>query len=428
MTERIFERKRPFTGWLLVLVFALGLAGYPLVAPLPLILNVDSREISIPYRGFFLGLALMVIVAVIRRRDSFYFGRFWWVFWLFWGIYITRLFADTIVSPMPLRLPIEEYYLQVFGLVLFPTIAFFAVLKPEECRLAIFATLIVSVLACLANYYLAIDVLLSGSIYRLGTETLNPISFGYLGATVVLLASFALLRLSLQGLQGKIFMLCSIAIGLLAVGLAGSRGPLAALVITILVLLVYTLRQNTARRAAALTVFLVVFAWIALPYVVEMGSGIVERVEATGSGADPSDEDRIWLWTGAWSIFLDHPVVGSGIEPHSLGFYPHNVVLEGFMATGILGGSLLLLMLLYAAKIAIGLLQSRSEYGWIGLLYIQQLFAAITTGAIYGSTGLWYTMAAAVSADWALRLIRRQYSRARPSVQQTPGLALGVPR
>lgn len=426
MTASILERNRPFTKWLLILLFALGIAGYPFVAPLPLILDVESRVISVPYRGFFLGVALVVVLAVIRRRDSFYFGQFWWIFWLFWGIYITRLFVDTIVSPVPLRLPIEEYYLQAFGLVLFPTIAFFAVLKPDECRLAIFATLLVSILACLANYYLAIEALLSGSIYRLGTETLNPISFGYLGTTVVLLASFALLRLPLRGLQGKIFIFCSIAIGLLAVGLAGSRGPLAALVITILVLLVYTFRRN--RSAAALIVFLVAFAWIALPYVVEMGSGIVERVEATGSGADPSDEDRIWLWTGAWSSFLDHPVVGSGIEPHSLGFYPHNVVLEGFMATGILGGGLLLLMLLYVAKTAIGLLQSRSEYGWIGLLYIQQLFAATTTGAIYGSTGLWYTMAAAISADWAQRLIRRQHNRTRPSVQQTPGLALDAPR
>src|SRR5262245_24365315 len=413
MTEAIFQRRRPFTAWLLALLFALGLAGYPLVAPLPLILDVDSRVISVPYRGFFLGLALIVIAAAIQRRDSFYFGRFWWIFWLFWGIYITRLLADTIVSPLPLRLPVEEYYLQVFGLVLFPTIAFFAVLKPDECRLAIFATLIVSVLACLANYYLAIGALLSGSIYRLGTETLNPVSFGYLGAMVVLLASFALLRLPLRGLRSKIFMLCLIPVGLLTVGLAGSLGPLAALVITILVLLAYTLRQNTARHAAALTVFLVAFAWIALPHVVEMGSGIVERVEATGSGADPSDEDRIWLWTGAWSSFLDHPVVGSGIEPHSLGFYPHNVVLEGFMATGILGGSLLLLMLLYVVKIAIGSLQSRSEYGWIGLLYMQQLIAAITSGAIYGSTGLWYTMAAAISAHWAQRLIRRQHNRTR---------------
>lgn len=418
--------KSSIRDWLLVLLYVLGIAGYPLVAPLPLMFEVDSRIVTVPFRGLFLAIALVVFLSMIRRRDTIYTGQFWWPYSIFWGIYIARLLVDTLISPIPLRLPVEEYYLLVFGLVLLPTNAFFSVLKPVANRSAIFATLVLSVLACLATYYLGIDTLVSGSVGRLGTETLNPISFGYLGATVVLLASFILLRLELRTHLGKVLLLGSIALGLLSVGLAGSRGPLAALVVTVLVLVGHAVRQTSMRHAAAFSLVLIASVVVALPYVVEMGSGIVERIEMTGTGLDPSDEDRFWLWRIAWAAFLDNPLLGNGIEPASVGFYPHNIVLEAYMATGFVGGCLLLFMLVYVGKRALDLLSLNPGYGWIGLLYIQQVVAAIFSGSIYGSTGVWYLMAAVVSAERTHRSLKAQRSRTQVDLPMNGRRPIGV--
>ena len=73
---------------------------------------------------------------------------------------------------------------------------------------------------------------------------------------------------------------------------------------------------------------------------------------AAYSSANDSVYGRQNLVRDAWHEYLDHPWLGSSIVEKKSLFYPHNAIVEAFMATGTFGGaafSLLALIAIYRA-------------------------------------------------------------------------------
>jgi O-antigen ligase len=95
--------------------------------------------------------------------------------------------------------------------------------------------------------------------------------------------------------------------------------------------------------------------------------------------------------------FITHPIFGDSILEKTTGFYPHNLVLEGFMATGLIGGISLLVWILGVALCSLRLLSRGGESGWIALLSLQYLIGAMFSGGTWQQASMWGFGAASIA-------------------------------
>jgi O-antigen ligase len=137
-------------------------------------------------------------------------------------------------------------------------------------------------------------------------------------------------------------------------------------------------------------------------FALEQGSGSIERIFATEeelsgtSRFSGTENSRLYLYSLVLEKVEKNPLFGFGLElPDGLG-YPHNLILESFLALGILGGLMFIILQIYMLFQAFALLKHKNSYkaawGWLGILFIQYFIASMSSGSIYGSYVLWYLM------------------------------------
>lgn len=394
-------------SWAIAGLFALLIAGYPLAAVIPVLAGIENRLVSVPFRALFLLLALAVIAFLGIRRRTLYTGVFWVLLAIFWLLYGLRLLLDTVYVPAALRLSSVEYLLFSIGMTFIPMIAFMVGAGGATLERARKATLVGSVAACCIILGLAASRQLSGDagmlwVGRIGIRTLNPIALGHLGASLVLLASYSLLRPKFAG-RSVAGLILAVGIGLVTVTAAASRGPVLALGVTMVALLASTYRHGARVRAPLLGGIILtggVLAAVALEQ--RFGISILYRLVSTiGAGPEWAPDIRVQLVSRAWEQFLSSPILGSGLEEQVSRYYPHNVIVESFMATGIAGGITFVLLILTSSYMAWRLLIRDSRHAWIALLYAQYLIGAQFSGALYTNGAMWALMGAVVARSRA---------------------------
>jgi O-antigen ligase len=199
-------------------------------------------------------------------------------------------------------------------------------------------------------------------------------------------------------------------LGLALMTVAATRGPIVSLLV-----ILFTLGANAAIRvirdsAKSIVTLLVLsavffmFPMQLLQYVEQhYGFTVLSGLELMGTEYDQSAESRRTSFAGAWEQFLENPIVGDSLEEKLTGFYPHNNILEAFMATGILGGSMMVLLYLFSIATAIKLIASKSTYSWIGVILLQYIVGTQFSGAIWSSDALFCLMALASVSVAGLR-------------------------
>jgi len=173
---------------------------------------------------------------------------------------------------------------------------------------------------------------------------------------------------------------------------SASRGPVVATTFALCVYGVSRLdRKNGVLNFLAVGTFFLAGIWLASLVESKLGfssmSRIINLIEMGGS--DASASVRLSLISAAWDQFLSSPLFGSGLEERYSRFYPHNVIVEAFMATGIFGGIAFLALLIAASLYSWRLLIKRSQSGWIAMLCIQYLIAGQFSGSLWGNSGMW---------------------------------------
>jgi O-antigen ligase len=125
------------------------------------------------------------------------------------------------------------------------------------------------------------------------------------------------------------------------------------------------------------------------------GFTVLSGLEVIGSDDDQSGNIRKLLFQSAWEQFTNSPVIGDGLEEKSMRFYPHNNIIEAFMATGLLGGSIILTLYFLSIINSLKLIISNSEYTWVGLILLQYIVFTQFSGALWQSGALFSLMAIA---------------------------------
>jgi O-antigen ligase len=328
-----------------------------------------------------------------------------------WWLLIARMLQGTLFDPLPGEpgMPVSQYLLLSLGACFLPALGFLA--APNAATLELARRLIESLgtVAMLLLVYLAFGALAEGRLFqRLSTEVLNPISVGHLGASVFIVTLFGL-----AASRGMARLLRWAVIGLAVVVTVASlsRAPILS---AVLLALVYAFTQRQRGRLGAgrvavrlgLLVGAGALCAMALVYIetqtpLQLTSRFVEV------GADASSRERELLFAGAWDQFMRDPLLGDAYIERRFRSYPHNIILESMMATGIVGLTLLLLVVLLACVAATRLVLGSHAVAWVGFLYFQNLIAQMFSGALLLDGRFWAFTLAVLALAAALRRQRR---------------------
>lgn len=369
---------------------ALSLAGYPFVAAVSNALGMASTNYSLAMRIF-----IIVLSGILLVKNGSLLLRAGWVGYavvVFWVFYFLRIYADVSNPYLSLFRSASDYWMWSLGACLIPMLALSTVSREcsiaESMQLCFWLALSAAILAVVFGS--ATAVASSGLEYesgRLRLNSLNPISAGHLGLSLLIVSVWKAFA-GARGLR-ELSALIGIAIGFYLLLASASRGPLVAF---ILVAFFYLSSLRSKKLLIVMPLFCVVAlgTFFAIESLENQGQfTLLSRILAGASGADEAVSERVIAIRGGVKQFLEDPIFGSSLEERVTGLYPHNVFLEALMATGILGGALFLFFALFGVRASFSILRKRSDLGWVPLIYIQYLVGAQFSGAIYSSTIFW---------------------------------------
>jgi hypothetical protein len=387
--------------WDLAILYAVTVAGYALISTIPIAFELESRVVTVPYRAAVLALSVWSILRSFAKNEL-YQGALWIPLGIFWTLYLGRMLADTFVFPVELGQPAAEYFLYGIGTTFIPMVAMFA--RPSEAtlRAALRLTVLTSFVALAAVLYLGAKAVLSGELMAIGRfelRTLNPISLGHVGVSLTTLALFTLLLPERRSWLSVLTLVAASGIGLECTLITASKGPLLALLLNVACLLVLDWRRGHQKRALVGAVIAPLLgSQLAIYFEDRLGFGVISRFqEALDDPTVASVSERVDVQRRAWEQFLSHPVLGSSLEERVSLFYPHNTIVESFMAVGVVGGVAYLAYHAFGLLRALRLIASRTEAAWVGILCLQYTLSAMFSGSLYGNGAMWAFLSAGIA-------------------------------
>jgi len=218
--------------------------------------------------------------------------------------------------------------------------------------------------------------------YRAETETLNPISFGHLAVSVLLLTIWQFVTTKFNSL--RILLAVPFLISMTALVASSSRGPVLSLAIAILVLVIGRPRVMLSVASFGLASFVTYCVY----YIVKHGSYffLMERI----SRGIFEDMARRILLERSFELISENFMFGSGIEP--LGAYPHNLLVESYLLGGIFSGipfTILFVTAVYRCQL---IAKNHEDQFWAALLFVQYATGSMFSGSISDSACFFSTM------------------------------------
>jgi O-antigen ligase len=381
--------------YLAALLVGLSLFGFPIVASVSSILETPSTPLSITVRAVVVALALVLILSAARVRASASSRIVIYAALMFWAIYALRIIHYTNTATDAALHGLYFYFMWGIGTCALPMAAVILASSAEMIHRAYsiaFKLAVFALLLTLPNARSIVEI--DGALIsrgRLQLEALNPISLGQLGGLVSAFCIWHLLSARI-GLGNPLWLLvfCAIAmVGALILIGSGSRGPMLAT--GLLVLLISVAHFRNRRTFLFLGLVALGFS-LFLTQTTVLDQTIQHtwnRISSVMNATDPAVNSRFLSYRGALLVFFDNPILGGRMEDPLTVFYPHNIILEALMATGLLGGAFLLIVLGYCSVLSVRLILGRNQYGWIGLVFLFYLLQGQFSGALYQSTGLW---------------------------------------
>ena len=294
------------------------------------------------------------------------------------------------------------------GTCFIPSIAFLVQFSPSALRWGFWSVVVGALLSC------GMTALLYGSLFssdfgRISSKSsvggfsgVNPITISYLASAVIVLGFYLYFdRRLIRNAFWKVWLpVVLILIGTVPLLLGASRGSVLAILFPV-ILMLGSRADSTKDYLSIVAVCFVLFAVGVGLYFnsSNLGSSLVSRVSLIGSDIEFGDSSmvRFQIYINAWKQFIDNPLIGGGLVVSPYGGYPHNLFLESFMATGVLGGICFTIYTLYCLIASLRLLRGRSDFGWVSVLFMHYLIYAQLSSSLVTNSFYWVSSAAVVS-------------------------------
>jgi hypothetical protein len=415
--------------------FALVLFGYGFVA-IFVTEGKQSQALTIPYRIIVLLISLYFLYTKFFKKNKDPIDRFldsktyfksreliriFPLTAIFCVMYSFRFFND--VYGKELFFGKADYYFSFLFLISWvPSIVFLMIdaKRPKEylyisqVGLFCFAMIMVSRLADLkkSTFYVQQG--------RLSSEALNPILLGNLSGALIVLSVYIILQEKIKSSKFFLRMLPfpSIALGLYFLLSAASRGPIISTIVCLTILFISSGKKLLyVGFPAVIAGFFVIVEYV-LPSLQADGVIKLDRLLTVGDVSAQGRSDFAGIAIDLISKNWHNTIIGYGIELPQHG-YPHNIIIESFLSTGILGGCLFSFICLVVSMRSVDLVLSQDPWGWVGLLYIQALIISLVSGSIYASSPFWYLLFA-VNVLWNKKDYANVYRKIQQQYFQNP--------
>lgn len=320
---------------------------------------------------------------------------------LFLMLYGLRLFGNLVIEAQPIYIfnGVATYFIYLF----FILISIFVIWKlPREAfdvkKILDISIFLLAIVLLISLY----DVLTQVSLGKFSTlrfranVELDTLSYGHLGLSLMLL-SFC--RLKIDTRYG-LFFIVTLLLGVITIVIANSRSPFFALAG---ILLVYFSSQKR-KLYFVLFLFLLFLLFLNIHTVAEfcskeLGLTFFDRiliVLETGSDGY-GGSGRSALFSYGMDMVARAPLLGSSFVLHDVPFgngsYVHNIILEAFMALGVGGGLLFILLNLWGVYCSYQIFRYCPIFTVFGLLYLQYLLFGFTSRSLVSLPNYWYMFA-----------------------------------
>lgn len=370
------------------------IVGFFFIGTIPALTGLSENSLAVPYRMFVLGLSLIFIFsAIFSKRINKINLKSASFFFIFWALYSVRIINDLYINPITLfpDTSPSQYFQFAFGVTLIPSIALLLIVQAYNINLN----------WILKWLYISLFLILSIALYyRSGSElegrttgglNIGVILFGHYGATLAILSVYYLVKGNIS-LINKLFYILGFIVGFVGIFVSASKSPFVAF-IAVLVLFFY-LWYGKIKSAIIIAFFGILLGSFYIEIVSFLNqyfnSNFLDRLLYTIEVGE--DEARGNLMSVAINEFIESPFFGNAMliqEGGMAGSYPHNLIVEAFMATGFFGGIIFLFWEIKCLRITVKSIKIHSEISWIALLFLQHLVFGMFSKNLYANDLFW---------------------------------------
>lgn len=351
----------------------IGVAPFTITSEL---FKVEHIIFSIFYRTIFFLIALILLLNSDLKKLLK--ARHIQLFLLFFSLYFIRVLFDTLIMPKELGFPIEKYYSFTIGVVMIPALAFNFRLEKTELEKAFKIIVLIFFLICIYSLFVSNFQFENGSNRLWGGKTLHPIGLGHIAVTNIVISLYFF-----KGFKNKniLLIVSNIFISLITLSLTESRGPIVALFLMMIIYLFFIggIEKNNK--------YLVVVIFFVLALLLSLFSEFNNRVAytITNGGA------RLEHWRIATEQFISNPIWGSSLEENVNKIYPHNILIESFMALGIFGGIIFICLISIYFICGSKILKTGSKIDkLLVILFVQYFVSSMFSGSLIGNYLVWF--------------------------------------
>lgn len=327
---------------------------------------------------------------------------------LFLYLYLIRLVVDAGSDYKLIRSPVYEYF-YYFIVGIFVPVVSIGISRKIDFDLA--GRIVFWILSGCSMYYASQYYSLIGTDFGRINQSfygINPLEIGYLGAFVVCLS---FLKLFSSGeIEGRFDLglkIAALLAGVVCLAISGSRGPVLTTILVASLFFLIRSEANIIRKVFSASALLVIFSFFFV-FISSSGSSALLRLTNTGNRIQAGEEGRFVLYADSYNLILDNIFLGYGVELPG-GVYTHNIILDAFLALGILGGGFFLIILFIGIYRSM-LLIRRGRYEWLGILYFVVFGWASFSSALYLLTPFWIVLISVlVASEYVLNDRKSRY-------------------
>lgn len=389
---------------------------YPISAISSLILGIPTTFVNVIYRSLIAGIAAYIIlISIIKFNFTLLKIALPMLFFMFF--YLVRIFYDTLIEQIATTHSLLEIFSFYLGNICLPFLAIVLshrCLNQEKLVKRSYFVLALSNIFILVAYLnqLNWDISISIFLFRASInandmvlDIVNPITYGLYGGLLFVfsLGNLVLLNDKLT-MKKNIILYFFVGLGLLNLILASSRGPLLYTFFSLL-LLVYFYSVHSKKAIGfylgnLTKIIVLIFSFVLIFDYLESNEielGIIGRLLDTKTEIDNGViDERQPLYNEAFSMFVEKPVFGNQINLKSKS-YPHNILLELLMSTGLIGTTLFFFGFIFVILKIQKFKNHDSNIMLFACMFIIFIGLSFTSGSLYQSVESWCFIALLLS-------------------------------